>query len=233
MGKLNLQIILLLLFIQILSISIWAQNTKKQQGKKGKPCGELTVKYAEKTYHTVQIGDQCWLKENLDAGTMIKSEKAEDNQADNKIIEKYCYNNDPANCETYGGLYQWNEAMQYITDTVRNVGVQGICPAGWHIPTYSEFEALMEAVGRSGDALKAVAQETGKKTSGFSALNAGERDGQDGKFRKLEGKWRETGFWSTLGGDLSTALIITGTYDNIKRSSYNKATGFSVRCIKD
>ena len=44
----------------------------------------------------------------------------------NGIIEKYCYDNNPANCAIYGGLYQWNEMMQYTTQQ----GAQGICPNG-------------------------------------------------------------------------------------------------------
>src|ERR1035437_1786144 len=68
------------------------------------------VAYSGKIYSTIQIGTQCWLKENLDVGNMIHGI---DTAKNNGIIEKYCYNDDPANCTTYGGLYQWNEAMQY------------------------------------------------------------------------------------------------------------------------
>jgi hypothetical protein len=35
-------------------------------------------------------------------------------QTNNSTIEKYYYNNSPANCDTFGGLYQWNEAMRYL-----------------------------------------------------------------------------------------------------------------------
>ena len=61
-------------------------------------------------------------------GTMINGIS---NQTNNDTLEKYCYNDDTANCSIYGGLYQWNEAMQYVTTS----GAQGICPTGWHIPT--------------------------------------------------------------------------------------------------
>ena len=75
------------------------------------PCpGTPTVYYAGQTYHTVQIGSQCWLVENINAGTMINGSQSQKN---NGIIEKYCYNNNSANCATYGGLYQWAEAVQY------------------------------------------------------------------------------------------------------------------------
>jgi len=78
----------------------------------GLPCpGMPTVVYGGQTYNTVQIGTQCWLKENLNIGTKIPGTQ---NQANNGTIEKYCYNNDEANCAIYGGLYQWNEMMQYV-----------------------------------------------------------------------------------------------------------------------
>ncbi|MDR3668834.1 MAG: FISUMP domain-containing protein, partial [Ignavibacteriaceae bacterium] len=65
------------------------------------------VNYSGQKYTTVQIGNQCWLKENLNVGVMINGSSE---QTNNGIIEKYCYQNDPANCIKYGGLYQWNEA---------------------------------------------------------------------------------------------------------------------------
>jgi hypothetical protein len=60
----------------------------------GKPCvGIPTVEYEGKTFNTVQIGTQCWLKENLDIGTRINGDQ---NQTNNVVIEKYCYNDDHA-----------------------------------------------------------------------------------------------------------------------------------------
>ncbi len=51
--------------------------------------GTPTVLYEGKTYHTVQIGNQCWLKENLDVGVMINRNSA-DSMQNNGILEKYC-----------------------------------------------------------------------------------------------------------------------------------------------
>src|ERR1035437_7426550 len=75
------------------------------------PCpGVDSLNYSGQWYHTVQIGSQCWLKENLNVGIMKPAVK---DQINNDTIEKFCYNNDPANCTVYGGLYQWREAVQY------------------------------------------------------------------------------------------------------------------------
>lgn len=202
-------------------------------GGMGEPCpGIATVTYSGKTYNTVQIGDQCWLRENLDVGTMIASNTGNDNQTDNGIIEKYCYNNDPNNCDTYGGLYQWNEAMQYVTTP----GTQGICPTGWHIPTYTELQALSSAVGGSSNALKAIGQGTGSgagtNTSGFSALIAGFRDQDGGDFYGLGGA---TGFWSsTETGIYTYNMGLNYGNDNVIWGNGSfRDSGSSIRCLKD
>jgi uncharacterized protein (TIGR02145 family) len=182
-----------------------------------------------KVYNTVLIGNQCWLRENLDIGTRINGSQP---QANNSTIEKYCYNDNPANCNTYGGLYQWNEAMQYVT----NQGAKGICPTGWHIPTLTEFMTLGGAVVGDGNALKAVLQGTGggagTNTSGFSALLAGDRY-DDGYFESIG---YEAYFWSSTEYDAPGASNLNLYYDdNIIYLGLNddKEYGFSVRCLKD
>jgi len=90
------------------------------------PCPGLPkIIYENQAYNTVVVGDQCWIKENLNIGSRINGIQ---NQTNNGIIEKYCYNDDSVNCTKYGGLYLWSEAMQY--DTAE--GARGICPIGWH-----------------------------------------------------------------------------------------------------
>ncbi len=90
------------------------------------------------SYATIKIGDQCWMQENLNIGTLINSSS---NQSDNSIIEKYCFSDNETNCDIYGGLYQWNEAMEYDEENI-----EGICPDGWHIPTYNDWNTLINFV---------------------------------------------------------------------------------------
>jgi uncharacterized protein (TIGR02145 family) len=97
------------------------------------------VEYEGQVYNTIQIFSQCWLKENLNIGTMIQGTQ---NMTDNGVIEKYCYDNLETNCDEWGGLYQWDEMMQY-SDTA---GIQGICPPNWHIPTDEEIKMLEGAI---------------------------------------------------------------------------------------
>jgi len=182
-----------------------------------------------KVYNTVLVGNQCWLRENLDIGTRINGSQA---QTNNSTIEKYCYDDNPSNCNTYGGLYQWNEAMQYVT----NQGAKGICPSGWHVPTLSEFMTLGGTVVGDANALKAVLQGTGAgagtNTSGFTALLAGDRF-DNGYFENLS---HEAYFWSSSNYDETGAGNLNLYYnDDIIYLGLNddKKYGFSVRCVKD
>jgi uncharacterized protein (TIGR02145 family) len=205
----------------------------------GEPCpGVPTVTYEGKIYNTVQIDNQCWLKENLDVGTMIRSDSASHNQLDNNVIEKYCYDNDVLNCDKYGGLYQWDEAMKYTTTE----GAQGICPSGWHIPTNDEFATLRSSVAGLTNLILAKGQENNdnEKTnlSGFSALYAGYRSHEDGS---LFGATHYTLYFSSTEGgyfvngkyrDAGTQVL---RYDKpgIGYIPYHKQLGYSIRCLKD
>jgi uncharacterized protein (TIGR02145 family) len=125
-----------LMLFSLTIISISCNKDEEEDPPNPVPCSDMpTVTFMGQTYNTIQIGDQCWMKENLNAGVMINSDA---DQADNDIIEKYCYDNDPANCDAFGGLYQWDEIMQYVMTP----GTQGICPPGWHIPVDDEWKIL-------------------------------------------------------------------------------------------
>ena len=199
------------------------------------PCKDIvTVSYSGLTYHTVAIGTQCWLKENLNIGTRVAGTAT---QTNNSILEKYCYNDQENNCTTYGGLYQWDEAMQYVT----TAGAQGICPSGWHIPTTAEYETLVTAV--DGDHLKLLAvgqSQDATNSSGFTALLAGFRNvpavnGWPGTFiGLLGGADPETDMWSSSQGASGKAsYFFLYTYSVNNFDYIEKAFGFSIRCIKN
>jgi len=204
------------------------------------------VTYAGKVYHTVTIGSQTWLKENLDIGTMIDSTK---DQTNNGIIEKYCYNGSPDSCTKYGGLYQWAEAVQYKNGATNTTSsnpaftgnVQGICPWGWHIPSDTDYQTLSATV-KNGNALKAVGQKgnhgtgsfdgVGTNTSGFSALYAGFRNDYGNSINLGD----ETDFWSSTEYNPIYAPCINLFYEGngiFWGVSTHKNLGYSVRCIKD
>lgn len=192
------------------------------------PCpGAASVNYSGKIYYTVQIGNQCWLSENLDVGTMVQVNQ---NQNNNGAIEKYCINNDPNNCTLYGGLYQWNEAMQYAEAQ----GSRGICPVGWHIPTKAEIQTLSSYVNGNSNSLVAVGEgvalSAGTNTSGFSALLAGYRSNNlDFQFFYAKGL-----FWSSSEYGLGqTNAFQLSPPENINVMPVMESFGCSIRCIKD
>jgi uncharacterized protein (TIGR02145 family) len=190
-------------------------------------CGD-TISYAGKIYNTVKIGAQCWFKENLDVGIMIDHYTAADTQKNNNVIEKYCYDNLTTNCNYYGGLYQWDEAMQYSTLE----GAQGICPDGWHIPTAAEFGVLLSTVNYDGNSLLSIGQGigtgAGTNTSGFSALLAGA--GSNGIFELLSAAGI---FWSSTEIATIAKCLFIECHGVLDIFNSSKKSGFSIRCIKD
>jgi len=212
------------------------------------PCpGMPTVIYQGQVYNTIQIFSQCWLKENLNTGTMIQGYIE---MADNGVMEKYCYNSDTNNCTIFGGLYQWDEMMQYNTQQ----GVQGICPQGWHIPTDEEWKILEGAVDshyeigaqiwslyglRGYDAGKNL-----KTTSGWNANGNGTDlvgfSGMPGGYRYSNGYFYYVSqhglWWTSTEGNISSAWNRYFSYNNQKVDrdyGNNKGFSFSVRCIRN
>ncbi len=212
------------------------------------PCpGTPTVTYEGQVYNTIQIFGQCWLKENLNVGAMIPGAQE---MEDNGIIEKYCYDDNPYNCNAYGGLYQWDEMMQYTPTQ----GVQGICPPGWHIPTDEEWKVLEGAADsqygigdpewdgstyRGYDAGKRLKSETGWYSGyngtdvfGFTARPGGCRNNW-GLFFDLEYYAR---FWpsSEYNDYFAWQRYLGYGLDEIVREfTCYKDNGFSVRCLRD
>jgi uncharacterized protein (TIGR02145 family) len=208
------------------------------------PCG-VPLSYGGQNYNTVQIGTQCWMADNLNIGVMIDGSS---NQTNNSTIEKYCYDNNSVNCITYGGLYQWEEMMQYSTDP----GAKGICPGGWHLPTDAEWMTLEEEVesttgidwnstGWRGTDAGGNLKETGTShwqspntgatnSSGFEALSGGSRF-PDETFNNLTSR---ANYWSSSENG-SDAWGHNLGYENAQmhRNYYNKTYGFSVRCLRD
>lgn len=209
-------------------------------------CGDTLIDSRDnKEYLTVEIGAQCWMAENLNIGTKIASTQ---NQTNNGIIEKYCYFDSDGNCDTYGGLYQWNEMMQYTLYP----GASGICPNGWHLPSDVEWCTLESYVDTStficyqtgwrganvGGSLKAVGTLYWNSPNigatdeyGFNALPAG--------LRKIGGLFDEEGnsayFWSSYSGSTccSWRRILSKDNSQMYRNNYDKDEGYSVRCVRD
>ena len=207
--------------------------------------GAETVNYMGQIYNTIQIYGQCWFKENLNAGELITSSNP---QLNNGTIEKYCMGNDTSYCDIVGGLYFWDEMMQYTTQN----GGQGICPEGWHVPTDLDWRILTGAadsefpIGHflwgvnswrgtdAGGNLKQTGTEywvspnTGATDQyGFTALPAG---------YFVEGDFWGPGYkayWYSSDPDQMYYHHADWEHATMKRSPTEGEAAFSVRCIKD
>jgi len=195
----------------------------------------------------VSIGNQVWMTKNLDVSTFrngdaIPEAKTEEEWylAGENGEPAWCYyDNDPANGEKYGKLYNW-----YAVNDPR-----GLAPEGWHVPGDSEWTELVTFLGGkdlAGSKMKMPlgwddnSPEVndlweGTNESGFSALPGGSRTAV-GYFSILGGG----GFWwssteveqdsfnfiqyITLYSDFALAII---------NLSEDRNQGKSVRCLKN
>ena len=212
----------------------------KLPGTTNKPCSSIQrVEYQGMTYNTIQIGNQCWMRENLNVGEFVASSTTNyihSDASNNGVIEKYCYDNLVKNCIKYGGLYDWDEMMNYVDSE----GTQGICPAGWHIPTdhdFYELERWIDSKIPSPDTVGWRGKDAGMNmkngyTSGFDALLSGYRY-FDGTFILKE----DAGyFWSSSETSAYHVLFrnLYTMYDKVYRNRYTvKQSAFSVRCLKN
>ena len=214
-------------------------------------CGTCTVTYDGVTYNTVQIGNQCWFKENLrttkyNDGTSITNVTDNATWTSTTSGAYCCYSNNTSNCTTYGALYNW-----YAVNTGK------LCPSGWHVPSDAEWTTLTNYLSanstywcgsNSSYIAKSLASTTSWNSStttcavgnnlsannstGFSALPGGYRIDSDGSFTNLGGSGY---WWSSTELDGSNARDRALSFDNAIVYSFNshKRHGFSVRCLRD
>jgi len=223
---------------------VWREGGYSSSGSQHNVIYGDPVDYQGEIYKTVVIGDQTWMARNLNYDF-----------AGNK-----CFNSDPTNCDKYGKLYNWATAMDLPSKcngvfSASDVGCaittpnhRGICPVGWHLPSYDDLRKLINFVGISmaGRYLKATSgwndyngvSTNGEDKYGFAALPGG-HGLPNGNFGNVG--WY--GYWwsasdseynatyafymymgSTDGGNLS---------DNITDKKATKDELKSVRCIKD
>lgn len=156
-------------------------TTSNQNIYDGQPCfGDSTVSdYDGNTYHTIQIGNQCWMKENLRSEHYSNgSNIAFGSDTSSSIPYRYYPNNNNGNVPLYGYLYNWTAVMNGSSSSNANPsGVQGICPYGWHVPSDAELTQLTNYVslqdpyqcsGNASHIAKALATNWGWDSNAFS-----------------------------------------------------------------
>jgi uncharacterized protein (TIGR02145 family) len=197
--------------------------------------GSLTDSRDNNTYKTIKIGNQIWMAQNL-----------------NYIGDGYlglCYGDKPKeqirkpeNCDKYGRLYDWSEAMgmdrEYNWKKLNDdENVQGVCPTGWHLPNREEWNTLMEAVGGDNVAGKKLRARSGWDNDnngtddyGFAALPGGEL--LNGYFKAIGtfGYW-----WSATESNASRTYTMNMdlSRDRLRWDNDDKSNLASVRCVKN
>lgn len=212
-----------------------------------KEYGELIDERDGQVYKTIKINDRVWMAENL--------------KYDDVRYETHCVG-DSANvldhadsCVMYGRLYTWAAAIDSVTlandpDNPKTCGygvtcgidgVRGICPTGWHLPTYAEWYLLIYYVGgedpntaskmlRAKDAWE---KDNGNEdVYGFSAVPAGLwHPGREiVQFPKFE-----SALWSSTDADNNLAYSVEIRYDDDRAYKLDnvKRLGMAVRCVQD
>ncbi len=200
--------------------------------------GTMTDSRDGQVYKIVTIGKQVWMAQNLNYETDAS----------------YCYKNQSDNCNKYGRLYTWADAMDsagawssngaecgYAKTCSPIYPVRGVCPKDWHLPTYNEWQSLFSAVGgRSGAGLmlKSVSDwlngGNGTDEFSFTVLPAG--NGLTYGSGIDEGRYAR--FWiptERKGDERLNAdyVYFTSSSDNAISASLPKSYAFSIRCVKD
>jgi uncharacterized protein (TIGR02145 family) len=210
-------------------------------------CPPIVMDYDGNTYFTVKIGDQCWMAQNLKV-THYRNADPIPNVTDGfawatLYTGAYCeYDNNPANVETFGRLYNW-----YAVDDSRN-----IAPEGWHVATDDEWKQLEMHLGMSqaeadgtgwrgtdeGGKLKEAGtthwsspNEGATNESGFSALPGGYRL----SIGTFLGMGLDADFWSSteLSSNYAWYRYLSCDHSQVSRGSFIMQCGFSVRCVRD
>jgi len=188
-------------------------------------------------YPVIAIGDQLWMAANLKVtkfrnGDPIPEVKDESEWKEARTGAFCVYDNDPANRDEYGLLYNW-----YAVNDPNS-----ICPAGWHVPSRDELEVLRKCSGdwkTSGGWLKETGfnhwkqpNEGASNKTGFTALPGGARS-KDGRFHEFGIRGR---FWSsTQFGKFDECFSLFLPHHEAGALMFRNEmnSGFSVRCIKD
>jgi uncharacterized protein (TIGR02145 family) len=215
---------------------------------------ETETPYIPRSLIELKIGTQIWSANNLDVSTfrngdaIFEAKTIEEwMKAGNSGSPAWCYNNnDPANGQKYGKLYNW-----FAVQDPRK-----LAPLGWHIPNITEWLTLTEYLENNGygynekvKIAKSMAAASGWKVStgigavgndqktnnrsGFTALPGGCRL-DNGQFYKIDNSayWWSSSLWGS-GTDDARGVSLASYDTNLTRFYNNKIFGFSVRCLKD
>ena len=192
--------------------------------------GTLTDERDGQTYKTVKIGGLWWMAENLNYAYLLPTDTLDSSS--------FCYNDSLEYCEKYGRLYTWYAALK-------------VCPSGWHLPWYLEYETLIPGSYRDGRAIRST-EWNGTDDYGFAALPGGARyidgaytlgdvggwvgGGMGGYTGDPAWFWTDTKIPDQTYGDVTYKMahaIRVFPEGNADLSTGRVEEAYSVRCVKD
>lgn len=228
------------------------------------PClnARTVTDYEGNIYNTVQIGTQCWMKENLKVKYYSNGTAIAYGTTTSTTVGYYYYpNNSQSNVPLFGLLYNWKAVMNTSSSSSSvPSGVQGICPTGWHVPSDDEWTILSDYVNGVSEYLcnatstytaKAFAADTTWSSSAVTcAVGNVQADNNATRFSILPaGRARSQSsfeyfnqyayLWSATEGSTSYTkcwgiYYAIATVSRIGNTTGNyKYNGYSVRCVKD
>ena len=216
-------------------------------------------------YRTVKIGNQCWMRDNLRTahysdGTIVPENTSGTHSYTVPFFYDHIISTIPL--EQRGYFYNWTCMMHGATSSnAVPSGVQGVCPAGWHVPSRAEWENLFEYLSTHAQYIcgsdtenfaKALASNTlwqnstdhacdvgnnqsTNNASGFEAIPAGAVINGDFEYSGYV-EFQTAVFWSSTDDGGSNAYGRKIGYDIPHLHwgiNHGKDDGFSVRCVRD
>lgn len=198
-------------------------------------CSENNIDQNGNEIVTIDIGPQIWMAENLDVTHFQNGDPIPEITSAEEWVKAgesgqpaWChFNNNPANGEQYGKLYNWYAA----TDE------RGLAPEGWQVPTDDDWTLLAEnsgGISQAGTAMKSTNgwanNGNGSNQTGMNILPAGGRGGQSG----FTGQGSVAVFWSATSKSRSFAWyrVFHAHRAAIFQEEDDKMSGFSIRCVR-
>ena len=166
--------------------------------------------------------------------------KVGENMTNDDKIERYCYDDDTTNCDRYGGLYQWAEALQLPsrcnTESCASLiqpNHQGICPDGWRMMNANDFRIALTSTDDFANGLRSGYYFSGSNKSGLSLTGSGRYFHQKG-YEDLDEAFYmyypvEYVFGDVIRGSMQ---YVTRYENNVGPGGLEKYCALSVRCVK-
>ena len=221
-------------------------------------CGHLRD-YDGNVYNSVVIGKQCWMRDNLRTshyadGTPIAKGNTTSTETPYYYTDSAAINGTVL--QRSGFMYNWAAVMRGAAATNANPsGVQGVCPDGWHVPSFPEVKQMLdflkterrfwcytgsnstskslcstEHYGYPSYDCYAITQPGANNSSRFTAYQAWTYNGNYNYYGSAN-------FFTTSinqnNNEISTLCIGWGEYSPSESSTTAPQCGISVRCLKN